>query len=307
MLESADNNAWMLEHRRKIVHTYARSFATMRHPLTISSCALLLASCALINSPSPAEVLRKSAIANQELLSANFMLNADFDAVSEMFDGQTSGTINAEGVLQNGGRQMDVMLRGSGMKETSAERWTVDVRSIIADERNAYINVNELSISEKLSAYEQLRGGWWKLPSMGTSDAPVSPDPRFLRMQAEAIDVIKDNGITLLDGHSVHHYDVIVNKAKLAAFISAAEEDQEELAALQMSGEVWIDARTYVIRKAHWVIHSSDALRPFDINLTIDVTAHGEPVMIVPPENAQELPSIPASTGVPQEDVLPVE
>lgn len=271
-------------------------FPLMKPSFVIPALVLLLSGCAVKSTIAPEEVLHRSTLANQAIASARFTLEAEVEQ-----NGRTI-TANAEGVIQNGGQQFEMMFEGEGTSGDS--QWSAKGDVIVAGEHEIYTKLEELTFDPPHPLYSSpefaaLKGQWWLMPSESGStlnEPVITPDPRFLRMQTDVIEVVKDRGIVTVDGVKVHHYDTVVDKQKLSAFMNEIalqggnQSISETLPMIDITGELWIDAQSYVIRNAHWSVHSSDAANPLEANISLKVTDHNTGVTVVPPANALPVP-----------------
>ncbi len=261
----------------------------------LSLCApfvfLLLCSCGG-GVPTATEVLQRAVTASRHLKSVRFEATCDVRTGTERGGGATCAL--RDGVMQDQGKQMRFSL--DLRKEGGAQNGlSIDVMSGGPDE--TYVRPTALSGSGDLSA---LLNAWWKLPAGSGSSAPLSvtPDPRLLRAQAEAVSLVRDRGRELLDGRPVYDLDVALDPAKLVALRQAdaaqrgAPFDESGvrlfLAQYDVKGEVWIDASTFVIRRLQWSIlprESGESWR-FDVRFS----DHDDAPDILPPAEAKPLP-----------------
>lgn len=289
----------------------------MNRRISVLSAFVLLSACATASTVPPETVLQKSTVANQALTSARFNVVADFTDLAGAAS-ENDGTIRVNGVMQNGGRQLHLSFDADVDSEKTVGG-SADIRAmgevIVAGENEVYTNIERLDIEPadplfSSDMFRQLIGHWWKMPSgSGANNLPIesiSPDPAFLKMQTDVIAVTRDRGIVRMDGRSVHHYDTAIDTQKLASFLQKVPNAGLPLPLLDASitGELWIDAETYVVRRAVWKAHpvegSSSTQR---ITLTLDVTDPDAGVTVTPPANALpvpdnmiEYPSLPTIT-----------
>lgn len=288
----------------------------MNRRISVLSAFVLLSACATTSTVPAETVLQKSTVANQALTSARFDVVADFTDLAGTAS-QNDGTIRVNGVMQNGGRQLHLSF-DADIDSTKTVGGVSDIRAagevIVAGEHEVYTNIERLDIEPadplfSSEMFRQLIGHWWKMPSGSGNNLPIesiSPDPAFLKMQTDVITVTKDRGIIKMNGRSVHHYDTAIDTQKLAAFLQSVPNAGLPLPLLDASitGELWIDAETYVVRKAVWKANpiegSSSTQR---ITLTLEVTDPDAGVTVTPPANALpvpdnmiEYPSLPTIT-----------
>lgn len=259
---------------------------------------LILAACVRAATQDPQAILEKSTIANSNLASARFTVDMQYDSMLALTGERTFGEVQMKGAMQSGGRQLDFTLRADGWPAGEGPAWSVDARIIVAGPGETYLRLNDVRMDagESLPGMPDpamLTGMWWKLPSpAGEASAELSPDPRYLRMQTDAIDVVSDEGMDTIGGRQMHHYKVQVNKEKLATFLQSTSPQHVDAADYETpaaTGDIWIDAKSYVLRRAAWHITSAGE-EPVDITITADITDHNSPVTISPPAGSQNLP-----------------
>lgn len=268
---------------------------------TIIGCSVLL-SCARSGEFPPEEVLRRSSIANRGLASAQLNLEANFT------NGELYGVVNAEGGIQQGGTQMDITIFTSG--QSPDLQWSAEAQLIVMSQNEVYaklLNVQTTPLHPMLASpsFPSMLGTWYRLPSTpGASASPsITPDPHFLRMQSEVVRVVKDRGIQSLNGRPSYRYEVEVDALKLQTFLIdiAAKEgetpDQEalikQLSEYIAAGTIWIDAETFLLTQADWVIVAADENIHKNLNIHMELSSFDTPVIINAPESAQPFPQVP--------------
>jgi len=284
----------------------------MKPPFVIPALVLLLCGCAMQSTIAPEEVLQRSTIANQAITSARFTFDADIDR------GMQTITVESEGIIQNGGEQFQFTFDANG-SDTESE-WSAVGDVVVAGQNEIYTKLDSIEIEPphpifSSPSFEALIGQWWLMPSGSgaTTDPSITPDPRFLRMQTDVIEVVKDRGIITMDGTKVHHYNAVVDKEKLAAFMNEItlqggnQTISETLPTIDMTGELWIDAQTYVIRKAEWSVRSSDANNPLEAAIELNVTDHNAGATVTPPAQAMPVPAGFLNPSVSLPGVTPLE
>jgi hypothetical protein len=275
----------------------------MRRFFALSTTAIILVACAAPSSIPSQEVLRRSTAANQELLSARFTVEASFTLPPFITQNALEGTLNAQGDMQDGGRQINMSLTSKGESQNPEKSsWDIATDIIVIDENETYTKIDRLDITPvpailSGSSIFSMIGTWWALPSSTGAvkqSGDITPDPQMLRMQTEAIDVVTDHGITSTDGFGVHHLDVTFNKEKLASFLRNSGEPSSDIVLQQLAGanavgELWIDAETYVLRRAEWTI-TGDATFPVALELSVNIRDHNQEIVISPPSSARLWP-----------------
>lgn len=253
------------------------------------------------------EVLRRAAEAARGVTSALFSVDGALE--QKTADGTMDVSVNADGRLQNGGEQIDLRGRmrvAMTQGAAGAMEWDVSGNVVVIDEHEVYLRIENARV-EPASAFPVPLGPealetWLRLPAESAAPAPdVTPDPRFLRMQAEVVRVVKDEGIVAYGGKRAYHYDVAVDPDKLRAFLEEMESaggggeqsamTQALLQSTNLRGELWIDAETFVVHRIEWDAEPA-AAGGLDGNLTVTLRDHNTAPPVVPPENAVPLQSV---------------
>lgn len=287
----------------RVRYTDPRSF--LLHFMRRVPCVLLaiiLASCARVQGVAPAEVLRRAARASQELSSAHVSVIADLSSTTSAMH------IEADGRMQDAGRQMAFMfsVENTSRAQADAYQWQATGEVIVAAEEEVYLRLLSLGSNPP---HPLIGGGhlapllkqWWHIPQEGQRQrAPITPDPRFLRLQTEIVHVEHDRGITDLRGDEAYHYDVRLDERKLLAFLEeVARErgetfDEEEwgktLNDSDIRGELWIDVERYVLHQASWTVTPREESRSIDsqtFTLLAVIRDHDAADPVVPPTESK--------------------
>ncbi len=277
----------------------ARFFATM-HDVMRSRCVLLvvpvlLAACAKPVALPHQEVLERAAIASQRLQSSSFALRLRGTYHDALANRAVESDIMLEGVFQRGGDMLSADGSATFRWEDGNER-TVRLDGAVSTvgPHETYLRLDELGLEPQPpedSPFLQLQpliGSWFLLPSAEGQDQPpalrrFTPETEFLKQQASVVSVTDDRGVERLDGGYAYHYKVTIDAEEFAALFPA-EEDSVDVAALAVEGDLWIDARSFYLRKAEWHV----ARVPFlagtaEGTLTVVLTDHdAAPEVTVP-------------------------
>lgn len=253
---------------------------------------LLLVSCTPRQGLPAETVLQNSIKANQELASAEFTFEATFKARDAVIAGLTSGDINAAGVVQNGGRQMQAEV---SIKPESGE--PIDFAMIKADEGETYMRF--MATGADARSVDVLKDRWFVLPA-GATASPLTPDPQFLRAQSEIVTITRDYGIGSINGYETYQYDVALDTEKLRQFFLAsgnsANEAQgivDQLKSLNVTGKMWIDADSFVVRRLQWLLASEEESAQLTGEMIIEIEDDISGTRISPPADALSLPVNP--------------
>ncbi|MDD5041302.1 MAG: hypothetical protein PHX87_03455 [Candidatus Peribacteraceae bacterium] len=231
-----------------------------------------------------------------------------------------SGTVTVNGVLQDAGDsvQMSVTVDalatpGGNKSQTFRLQGTVDM--IVAGKQELYFRIQSLSTEPDDSLFQPelvalLSGRWWALPSPASGQegaAPggsMTPSPSVLRAQAQVVKVTADRGTETLDGAAVYHYDVAIDPDRLIAYLEEVAAARKEtldrsslastIAGVQATGEMWIDAQTYVLKKVTWQISALKTEQGIlSGTFTVELGDFDSAPTIAPPADAK--PFSPAS------------
>lgn len=269
----------------------------------VAASALLLGSCVAQNSVSPEEVLNKSSVANSGLVSAHIALDVQLSS-ADVSSGATDGSLNVQGNMQQGGKQLDLMFDSAGSTTSPAQSftWKAAGRLIVLSDQESYLTVNSLDTAPILPvlstpAFNGFTNTWFRLPVVATPSATLTPDPRFLRLQSDAIRVTKDFGIDTSDETPMYHYAVAVDPQRLQTYLErisgsgsdAVKEMQSMLAGYEATGEIWIDKQTFLLTKAVWNVAKKDD-PAFTLTFSMHLTDAGKPVVITAPSDTKPFP-----------------
>ena len=287
-----------------------------------------LVGCSLTERPEPlppADVLQKSAQASQALASATFSATVDFDVERPTFS--VIGTAAISGRLQSAGQDVQASLEVHAGGKVAGNDFSVEatIDTVVMGEDALYFKASTLTIEPDDALFPagtvaSLQGTWWQLPlrQPGQNAVSVTPDPQLLRAQVEVVDVVEDHGFTTIDDHDVYHYTVAINRDRLLAFLEkrAAGEgesfDRSEAVAmlerLTVTGELWIDAETYHVRRVDWEVRqkaTEEDAGTATVSFTMQLTDHNEAEAITAPQGAEPFSPF-AFVGVP-EGSLPLQ
>lgn len=279
---------------------------------------------------SPEDVLKKAALASQDLESAQYTITGDFDVA----DGntRTSGQVRIDGILGNGGKDVRFQLDGSANVVEPEGQYTVsgnaEVVSIQPDQ--LFLQVHSLTVQPNNTLFNPsmlalFMGRWWQLPQnqQALPSTDVAPDPRILSAQSQVVTVANDRGVSELHGVQVRSFDVVLDSEKMIAYLSkiAAEQGEdfdaadmrEQLSSLDARGQLWIDIQTYHIVKMQWVVERLQTSDEGELALSFVVSMrnHNAAPHIQAPEDATLFspleflaPTLGSEQAFPYEDYL---
>lgn len=273
--------------------------------LSVAVCTLVLAACAKQTGLPAEEVLNRSSVANRGLLSAHIEVTARISSVDPV-----TGTLDASGIvegnMQQGGNQLDLAFSTQGARTSTQQSltWKATGHLIVLSPQESYMTVENLESTPTLPMFalpefENFVGTWYRLPSTTAPSPTLTPDPRLLRLQSDAVRVTKDHGIETIDGKSMYHYDVSIDPERLRTYLQETTQDNgsdqqmmEQLSKYDAAGEIWIDADTFLLTKAVWNITQKEKEGPF-LTISMSLSDPGLQVTVTAPENAQPFPRAP--------------
>jgi len=186
-----------------------------------------------------------------------------------------------------------VSARGSG--KTSFPAFAAEV--VLTSLGEGYIRPQVVDFSS-LGDLEQLIGMWWSWPrgNEALAVAEVSPDPRMLRAQAEAVAVERDRGMDTVNGHRTYHFDVALDGPKLLRLLQTQATEQggqltqggigEALRGYDARGELWVDAETFFIHRLAWTVRLPGEQM---LRFQADLRDHNAAPLITPPADPRPL------------------
>lgn len=277
--------------------------------LTGLAVPLLLSSCAERHI-APEEVLRRTAVASQEMRSARF------EVQGEVTMGTGSGWAFAagSGVLQDGGRASRFALH---LQSLSVVQNGTDVDVILLGPCDVFLRPTVIGAGAELIGFPRDASGallnrWWRTGCAGSAPSLfLTPDAGLLRLQVRALRVEEDRGIEVSEGGPAYHFVVSLDQDRLQNFLSAAEGGtaadafslRSSLDQYAITGEVWIDRDTFVLQRLSWSLQPKRVARDASaLHFAVRLWDHGTAERIAPPVSAERLqfPLAPAAeTGVP--------
>jgi hypothetical protein len=282
-----------------------REIFMKRRLASIAVLVLLLTACKRAGDLPADEVLRRATLQSVQLTSAKYTALIGVRLAKGALQGE--GKAEFEGQLADGGKQTSTNVTADGTiilgVSKSAFHIVADVMTELG--HDAYFRLKEATI-DPVPAWGKtitdLVGTWWRVPgeNRGTLPTPpVTPDPKFLRMQAEVVTVTTDHGLVSLHGRDVYHYDVAIDPEKLIGFLKASAAERKEafdeaatradLLRYDAKGELWIDAESFVLHRLKWMITTKNDPDGLRLSIDVELRDHGQPVTIAPPETSKVL------------------
>lgn len=272
----------------------------MNRRLLLPLCIVVLASCGDKGSLPPEDVLERAARAGITTDTARFTLEARYDAFTDE-ESETHAFLSSGGRMTDGGRQMQttIDLRATHTLEgTPLVNATLNGELIMLNGEGVFLLLDDLSLTGNdplVNAVSFPTGQWMR---MGAGSGKIlqagTPDPRLLALQTQVVRVTQRHDMTNVHGRNTYHYSVEIDPQKLERYLQEAgqtpltSEDREQWKTMQAAGELWIDAETFVLHRAHWELRQPTTA----FSLEVDITEHNEDMTISPPANAVDATQI---------------
>lgn len=244
------------------------------------------------------EVLERATLASQKLSSAAFSVS--IDGTYESRTGlRMVGRMTTKGKMRQNGSAMsqDIDADVTFGTAISPAHANISLTTAVIDEES-FFRINSLQLrpdttDNAFAFMRSLSTVWWSMPGgSSTGSIRISPDPNVLKAEAAIVNVVRDNGIIEIDDGHAYHYEVSLNREKFNMWLQKSgqwsENEIEQLSDVTARGELWIDARTFYLKKAVWQIDSAPILDG-NINARIEVllSEHDKPQEIAAPANAR--------------------
>lgn len=201
----------------------------------------------------PEEVVRRAVIRSHTVESVSVSLSANFVTQSES---SLSGSIVTQGVVRSGGRawSADTSFIVESAEMLGAAQ--ASGRLVLAAPGNGQVFLRPESMEGMLgeAVRRTLTGslsGWWVVGEEQKVDVSTTPtpDPNVLSAYADAIVVTQNFGIQEGAGDDLYHYKVALKPEAIAILDPSAD-----ASTLSATGDLWIDAKTFVLARAVWDI-----------------------------------------------------
>jgi len=291
----------------------------MRRLLIGFLCSCVLASCVPQGERLPVEdVLARAARTSQQLESALFTGDVAFE-MTQAEGVSFEGSALFNGVLQNRGEhihvQADVSLAIEGKEGPQEIEAALQIITVSPSE--TYLRLDEIDGSGDAALLppallEGLKGQWWLMPSEeGTMpEGTITPDPKLLQAQSNVVAVVEEFGFSHVNGKRTYHYATVIDPEKLTTyFAKLAQERGEEFDAtatlqllqnVQANGELWVDAKTFVVHRVRWQLNALPVGEQGEgsVSFTIEFTDHDEAPEIEMPSDTLPLTlSLPGASS----------
>lgn len=241
--------------------------------VTIVICLILLPACGrkVLDLP-PEEVVRRAVIRSSTVDSVSIALSGN---VKTQGAPTLSGSIIVQSVVRSSGHawSADASFNVESMGESGFTQ--ANGRVVLVAPGNGQIYLRPESLDGMLG--DRLKrvltgsvNGWWVVGEERAFEAPsLVPDPAMLSAYGDAIDVMRDFGVTTSkEGRKQYHYAVALKSESLIALDGDTQEPTQDFSA---QGELWIDAEDFTLSRATWDIQSVPSVMG-PANVRVDAT-----------------------------------
>mgnify|MGYP001003533975 CR=1 FL=1 len=254
-----------------------------RLPLVSAIATILLSGCFsqnAISGLSAQQVIEKSVRANAQTQNVHISMNAEYDV---------AGSIKEKGELLLSGNAVAGFqsFSGSGnitrhiQTQTTARSLFAAFDIASASSTEWYARVRTLDFEPKNSAVSSdgIVQTWWKMADTDEAKqilALQTPDPSAINAILASVIVDRDDGLVTDNRRKMYHYHVHIDAGAPGA-------NSMGLASLP-SGELWIDAQTYLLQRAIWNIRNIPGTNgSTDANMDIRLSRHNEQLPVSVP------------------------
>ena len=243
---------------------------------------IALVSCQLASPPKipPEQLLMRAVYANSTLESVFLKGGAQFS-----LPGSFSGSVTGTGALRRGGESsaFDLNLTLSRSTRKGFERLGSRMLLRSPGAGKTYITLTELSglLADPLHAWlgDDFQGKLWMLPSSHVGTTSNTPDPSELRAILSQLSPAGDAEILSL-GRGKYQYHLQVEAVPNAEGMLA-------------SGELWIDAGTFLLDKLVWRLTAlKTTVGHANVTLTLEFADQGRAIVPTVTETS-EAPEFP--------------
>ena len=273
----------------------------------------------------PQEILQRSALANQQVESAAFTIEASYNATEP--EGIVTASAELDGVLHHTTRLLQSALTARYYRSEPKQSYALIGNIIASSNDGMYMQVASWEDESETPMIQPgvlntFQNQWVHLPpatDTGAVTTTLTPDPALIRAQVEVVSVSEHLGLSDINGRHMHHLHAALETEKFIAFLQKiADEKQEQfepdqirsaLAPLNISGELWIDAETYLLHRARWNINHSDSQYGYTAQIDTHISDHNGDNTVVLPKEVVPLSTVLSAKGDAGDTVLdlPIE
>jgi hypothetical protein len=278
----------------------------MRRVVLFAGSLAMLASCAQTSVLPQDQVLEKAVRAARDLQSVRFELHANMEGSTPLGEDADLSMV-AQGWTQQERKQLQTSMALEGSAGGNPMHIEADI--VLAGDNETYLNLNNLSSTDPQSPlrspfFNLILNQWWRLPSDETQHVSgITPDPRLLELQMQAVRITEDHGIKSVNGKPSYHYDLAIDREKMLHFLEQVAQERKEtfdasewqktFNEVELKGSAWIDAGTFQLNRLEWDADSKNAEKKWHLTFDVTFSDHNAAPVIVPPSGAKEMPSLP--------------
>lgn len=204
----------------------------------------------------PQEVIRRSVIQSHLLESVIVAVSGSIRTTEST---TLSGSYVLQGILYRGGESWsaDASFAFERVSDIGHQNLGGRLEALAPGDGVAYIRFNSLTgmLADSLShtVPKSLLADWWIVPELGSiTRQSGTPDPEQIDQLASQIEFVKDLGMTRIGKRDQYHYEVKISTQVLG------HEQAEDGEHSRISGELWIDADMFTLRRAVWTIEGME-------------------------------------------------
>lgn len=187
---------------------------------------------------------------------------------------RSTGVLRRERTVATGELSVELSTPGSGSLVTSTR---IEGAFALVPQQRPMVRIDGVSTASGGVLFMRDAGMRWislpfdDSPSPQPSPASLHVDRQWIGLQASAVEVRQDYGIETVGGISLYRYSVALKQEALDALIEPEQQELRTLLRNQLSGEIWIDAKSFVLRRATWALHDAPLSRG-EMTLRVDVS-----------------------------------
>ncbi|HRH93783.1 MAG TPA: hypothetical protein PKV72_04615 [Candidatus Peribacteria bacterium] len=235
----------------------------MRTVFASTACLLLLAGCGAAKRVvlQPAEVLHRSVVASNTLDSFSYALDAEFETAGTRDAAAMTGSLHLTGSLL---RERTIAtgigfvnVRFAGDENAGPVELRIDGAYAMVPHQRPALRMDSISTVSGAVMVQHAAGERWISLPIDDSPTPMesaaSIDQPRIALQSSAMQVTKDLGIEKFGGNDVYHYQVALNMEALETMFGTGQDGAfRETLQDRLKGELWIDADSFLLRRAAW-------------------------------------------------------
>lgn len=243
------------------------------------------------------EVLKKSAQVQQKASSVSFLVSGRL-LLKENENVKWGGDFSFNGKKDD--LEQIAFKFESRTEADSSEASLISADVFLAPRDEIYLHFNNLEIPQanKEVPVVDLIGDWWYLDADEHGLIRRFSFPGINWFLSDAVSIVKNRGKEIFGDEEIYHFDVSLDKEKLTNFIysknvaTGSPVTREETAGLveniSANGQIWIDAKTFLVKKIVWDISVFTDEGAAEINLECNLSDYGLIAPLLPPPNSKK-------------------